>query len=297
MPKEKTIWISALNIKTQPHTPDKYIDLFNDAFSLKQIIKLRADDHGMIGWKRFIDPDSPLEGITGEIYKFLQLDPNRPWLNLQEGKEAEPQELEDIQIPEFMKPNMSSFRFAFFPKGHRLFFETYSDRNRIGPSLVLTLFEKIFSHPSIRDKYGEVDVFLEPSREKLEEILSIFDLRRLEMRITRPNPDDSFEFEQSVFKRMELESADIYEYNVKGKGINPSEDTRNLARVAASNGYVKGVGQGQDGKRVDESTQKHPLRDHIEYNSDLESSAEVFLCKAKQMLAGLHKWIRGEPIA
>lgn len=294
MARAKRIWISALNIKIHPHSPGKYIELFKDAYKLEKSVRLRADDYGIIGWMRFLNTKNPLEGITGELYKYLELDPDKPWLNVEEHKKAEPSEILDIQIPDHMKPNMTAFRFVFFPKGHRLFFEFYSDGNRIGPTLVKKLFEGLFSHDTIKQKYGDVDVILEPSREKLEEILSIYNLKQLQMRITKPNPDDPDEFEHKVFERMELENVDSFDYNLRGKFIDPDQETKLLARVAASNGYVKGLGRDEEDRRTEESTVDHPLQDRVDYDPDIESPSEVFRYKAARMFDSIAAWLRGE---
>lgn len=293
MSKPMVIKIGALNIKTHPHSPENYIELFQDTFALGQSVRIHGDNYGMLGWRRFLNESSPEEGIYGEIYKYFNLDSKKPWLNVQENKKLSPEEITDIQIPDHLKPNLLSFRYLFFPKGHRLFFELYSDKNQIGVTAVERLFKRLFSHSSIKKKYGDVDVFIEPSREKLEEILSIYNLKRLEMRITKPNPDDPYEFEASVFKRMNIENSDIIDYALRGKHLTPGDETKKLARVAASNGFVKGFGTDEEGKKADESTVDHPLVDSISYLPDVHDPAETFRYKAREMMDKIRDWLLG----
>ena len=114
------------------------------------------------------------------------------------------------------------------------------------------------------------------------------------MRVTKPNPDDLSEFEYKVFNRMEMENVDVLDYNMTGKFIKPNDDTKLLARVAASNGFVKGVGTDEEGKRAEEATIDHPLRDKVDYNPDLHNAADVFRSKAAGMLIALADWLRGD---
>lgn len=295
MGKPKKISISALNIKTQPHSPERYVELFLDAFNLKRRVNMRGDYYGILGYRFFLNNDDPLEGITGNINRYLEIDPNKPWLNVQETKAAEEDDIAEINIPEHLKPNMAAFRFVFFPVGHRLFFETYSDQNSLGPSTVLNFFQRLFAHETIIKKYGDVTVVQEPARETLDDILAIHSLTTLEMKITRPNPDDPFEsFEHKFYKRMLDENADIYETTLKGKDLSPSETTKMMARIASSNGQVYGKGKDSDGKIVEELTVDHPLYDAVHYNPDLEDPREVFVYKAARMLEDILDWLKGK---
>ena len=294
MSKPKKIEISGLNIKTQPHSPERYVELFIDVFNLQQAVSMRSDYYGMIGSRSYVDSKIPVDGITGNLNRYLEIDPSKPWYNKKENKEAEFEDVAEVHIPEHLKPNMSYFRYVFYPVGHRLFFETYSDGSQVGPTTVLSFFKKLFNHESITKKYGSVEIFLEPTKESLEDIFAIHELRRLEISITRPNPDDPFEsFEHVFYERMSAENADVYENTLKGTDLTPSNETEMTARIAASNGIVKGFGRDAEGNSVNESTRDHPLREKIFYDSDFESPKVVFLQKTVMMLSGIRTWLSG----
>ena len=295
MAQNRKIEISALNIKTHPHTPEKYIELFQDVFNLQQVVKMKSDYYGMIGSRTFINENKPLEGITGNINRFLQIDRNKPWFNTQENGEAKPEDIDEIYIPDYLKPNMANFRYAFYPVGHRLFFESYSDGEQIGPATMMNFFKRLFDHRKIQRKYGEVTIIVEPKKESLDDIFTIHTLKKLEMRVSRPNPDDPFEsFEYKFYEKMESENANEVETSIKGHDLEPSEETQMLARVAASNGYVKGSGTDAEGKATKESTKEHPLKKRHFYNPKIESAREVFLYSSAAILEDIRKWLAGK---
>lgn len=40
MPKQRRLFVSVLNITVQPHSPQKYVELFNDVFKQKNACRL-----------------------------------------------------------------------------------------------------------------------------------------------------------------------------------------------------------------------------------------------------------------
>jgi len=279
----KKIRIVSLNITIQPHSPEMYIELLRMAFKLKLPVKLRGSDYGMIGSFKY---NKESETITGDIYKFLSIDLSKPWFNSEKLKKAEDEDLEELNIPAKLKPNLETFAYIFYPQGHHLFVETYNDGNTLGPMQVKRLIEKLLSSPEIVSKFGEVDVTIEPMAESLEQIFNIPSLSRLTIRVNRPNPDDLDELEEEVFQRMDEEHVSKEEHvltGIRGQSIEPSESTRRLARVAASNGYVKGRGRGADDSVIEISTIKHPFIAETTYDADVQSSSSAFYQEAESM--------------
>lgn len=283
----KKIRLVSLNITIQPHTPEKYIGLLRKAFQLKRPVKLRGSDYGMIGSCKY---NSKSEMITGDIYKFLSIDLSKPWFNSEKLQKAEDEDLEELNIPAKLKPNLETFRYIFYPKGHHVFVETYSDGNTIGPQQLKRLFTSLFTDQDIVTAYGEVDVTIEPNAETVEEIFNIPSLSRLTIRVTRPNPDDLEDLEEEIWRRMDEEHISKEERiltGIRGQSIEPSEATRQLAEVAASNGYVKGHGIGIDGSVVEISTVSHPFIAETTYDADVQAPSSAFYQEAERMWASL----------
>jgi hypothetical protein len=227
------------------------------------------------------------KGITGEIYKFFELDPKAAWYNVVRKKAADPEEKAKIQIPSDLKPHLSVFYYVFFPTGHRLFFECKYGQHRISPGSVAKMLEKIFERPNILREFGPVEVTIEPSTESLARIFKMPLLRHLRIELTRPNADTLGSARRKVMERLEnmnAQSQTIEFRAERGEGLEPDEEARTLAGVAQSNGHVEATGQTSDGKPAYESTKEHPLKETVTYDPQVEGHRETLVDKAKEIL-------------
>jgi hypothetical protein len=278
--------VSALNIKIHPHTPELYIDLFNSLFTSVKSVKIRGADYGTPGWISEVVPGRPLDGLQGEFYKFLSIDPRDPWFDERSREVIEIDDDEDeLPVPEHLKPNLHKVRFVFYPKKHRLFF----DSQKFSPNNARKLLVALCSFTEITDKYGHVDVEVESSREAIERILEIPAKTKLEIRISLPNPDDTSDDEQRVLDRLLSQNARTIEESytgVKEEGLIPNEDTKTLMRVAQSNGYVKATGYDGD-KRIERSTLDHPLVEPEFYNPETTSRMQTLITFSQQLMANV----------
>lgn len=290
MAREKKLIIGALNIKLQPHSPEKYIELFEKAFQVEEPIKVYGDRYGTIGSLFPKDGENMLSGINGLIYKFINFDPKGSWFNFKKRKEADKDEINSVNIPDGLKPTYDSIMYTFYPKGHRLFFAIYDEGKRvISPNGMKNFFNNLFSTQDIEKEFGEVDVIIEPAVDQLEKILNIKRLEKLEIFITRPNPDDHGDEEQRILDKLNQQKAKNLSYNltsIKNESLSPDEETLLLSRVAVSNGYVYGSGKDEMGKSVHESTEKHPLEKSVWYDS-LESPRMAFEIESQRLLRSL----------
>jgi hypothetical protein len=258
MGRERRLEVGALNIKTHPHSPEQYADLFKDAYELELAGKIRGSFYGIIGHMQPIKSD-PVNGLEGFIYKFMNLDPNAPWLNLDGRKVLEKDSEGRPKIPDHIKPDLKMIPFVFFPDSHRLIF----DRNGISAGSLQRMLEAVFSREIILKKNGSVDVLVESSHESIERILRIPRKTKLTIKISKPNPDEGSEDELRVLKKMGVQNADRMEHILASKdkdGLQPDDDTKILMRTARSNGVVIAEGRDEIGEKVEESTKEHPYR-------------------------------------
>ena len=124
MARDSTLSIGVLNIAMHaPHTARHYIDLFIQAYRNQIQAKGRGDQYVLIGALDFVEKGHPERGLTGELYRYSQLDSKEPWFNINNREEASEDERKQIRIPDYLKPHFSRFPFVFFPKGHRLYIE------------------------------------------------------------------------------------------------------------------------------------------------------------------------------
>ena len=146
----------------------------------------------------------------------------------------------------------------FFPKPHRMIFETRSPTGAaLGPRSAAAIMVHLLNRRWLREKYGEVTVTIEPSHETLEQIFKIPQLRRLTIEVHQPNPDDLASLERKVRQKMATEKARILEQKLtaeRGESLEPDVETKNLARVAASNGTVIGEGRDEEHQATKVST-------------------------------------------
>jgi hypothetical protein len=127
--------------------------------------------------------------------------------------------------------------------------------------------------------FEEINVVVSPSSESLDRIFKLPNLRKLEININRPNPDDLDAEEDKIFKKLDNQNAKKQEFvltAIPKQGIVPDKDTKILARVAANNGSVMATGYDAEEQRVFISTEDHPWEHTVQYNPDLHPGLDVF---------------------
>ena len=285
MPQHRIVNMSALNIKTQPHSTENYIDLLETVYRLKSPRKIRGSDWGMIGALHRVKMEELGETLSGQFYKFLNIDPRGEWLDLNEGTPIKADDDSGIipPVPDNLKPNLKHIDFVFSPKKHRLFF----DKKNISPGMLRFLLNNMFSDPYICDKFGMVDVVAESTAEAIEKILRIQKLTKLEIEVSIPNDDVLSNMEEGIINR--LKKQNIWRHNqtatsTSEEGIIPDEETRALMNLGKSEGYVKG--KGIDGQRkVNYSTEHHPLIEKVRYDPDVQTKLQAMLLGSLSMLS------------
>ncbi|MGR6871160.1 DUF4747 family protein [Pseudomonas sp. HK3] len=265
MPNKRSLTISALNITMHPHSAAKYISLIKKAEQSKTAIRVAGDTYlQLVKGIYNIDAKNIENGIYGEIAKYTDISKDATWLNLQTESAAEEKDMKAVSIPPNMKPNYGGFTFVFYPKVHQFYFEQKNGSFQLSPNYVHTLLKGLFALEHIQEEFNKVDVTVMPYKDKVTEILNIFELKNLKLNITRPNPDDFGDDEDiEVFKLLDaqnIETQIIENRAVKGKSITPSENMKKLARIAANNGFVEGSGKDQQGIPVSDSTKSHPFK-------------------------------------
>lgn len=289
MPRLKTFYLGALNFTIHPHNPQKYYDLFEELFNLNQKLQIRGDEFATIGSCWNIDRNNQLEGLYGDIYKFVQLEPNDDWFNIKKEEIATEAELKEISIPDYLKPHFSKFAYGFFPKNHRFILVMNNEKGKnMSIALARRLFERLFENENIIDKYGEVSVSIEQSREELQKMLSIYKINHISITLTRPNPDDNDSLDEDVLRRLldeqNVNKAEFNYKSVRGLTITPNDDTKKLARIAVSNGSVEITGKDSEEKPVAISTERFPLSSTFKYNPQQHIFRDLSLTYTKQFI-------------
>lgn len=259
MARQKTMFGSALNITIHPHSPELYLRLFNEVFQQRNKAKIRGTDWGTIGWMRPIDYDNQLNGIIGEFYKFLNIDPFDTWFNERDREVIEVDEDTNVEppVPDHLKPHLRKILFSFYPKNHRLIFE----RKNISPYSAGVFLNGLLNTPESNKIFGDITVLVESSHKGIQAILEIPQKSRIEIYINLPNPDDTSEQEQRVLDRLNRVGArtltEMYSSH-RGETLLPDIEMEVLMNVAKSNGRV--FARGYEGETpVEKSTEDYPI--------------------------------------
>lgn len=286
MAREAKLKIFSVNIAMHaPHRPERYVELMATVYNKRRIITSRGLNGLLIGELSAIDGEDLKNGMRGEIYRFVKIDPDDPWFNLENKEEADAEDLLEINIPENLKPQLVRFPFVFFPKGHRMYVLNYYQGKSIGPSTVEKFLQDVFSYPDILRRW-EVEVNVEPDQEGLESILEMHELHKLHIEIFRPNADDHNEEERELLERMENQGAKkiVYDMAASRTGeLKPDAKTKTLARIGASNGKVTGSGRDEQQLPLTISTKEIPWLEPFYYDADNQTLYGALLEAAKEM--------------
>lgn len=279
MQATRTIKISALNIAMHnPHSPEKYVALFKDAKKLNFLVRLGSLHGAMLG-----SLDGPKNGkesveLSGEIYRFVKLDPSEPWFNVETRKVATENDVGRINIPSHLLPHLQRIEFIFKPKVHELWFVSQDRKDTLGPLAASNFFQSLFDQLVESGKYPKIEVTALPDAETLDEMLSLPTLERITIELKRPNADDAAGEEAKWLKKLEKQNAQKQVTQLvanAGESIKPDSETKSLANVASRNGNVSVIGRDTAGKRVEESTRERPLVIVERVNSEIETSMDV----------------------
>jgi Domain of unknown function (DUF4747) len=251
------IVIGALNISADPHPKGIYRRLFQK--NAERAMPLWGND-----WAKITAPadrETAPPSFYGRVIVWTEIDKDGKWLDQKTDKEATPTEKQKIQIPENLDPNFRSFNFVFFEDRHLLVLEYQNELGEhFGSKRAQRFFGTLLNSGDPSDP--EVTVTVIPSHEALDRIYAIPRLRRLEIFVERPNPDDLTPDANRILDRLLKQGAKSQTVQLDKKArvitLTPDKDTKKLAEIAATNGHVAGSGKAADGKPVYESTRDHP---------------------------------------
>lgn len=288
MARPRTIEAGAINVRVHPHSaPDIYNRLIQDAYKLRRPLRSRADQMLLMSSISPIRSNNQIERIDGVLARFTNINTDDPWFNLNTSEEAEENDVREINIPDYLRPNYQPFSFSFFPSKHLFVFERRSVSSSISHGIVESYLTRLLSDSQIIERYGEVNVDTIRDHQGLEDIFNIFQLKHLEIIIKRPNPDDLSEYERVMLDRMNRQNINKIEErlsSIPGQSISPDENTKALANVALNNGSVFGDGANEDGEKIEVSTIQYPKTLRKYYDPDAISATSAFNQLANEFL-------------
>jgi hypothetical protein len=265
---DTTIEVAALNIVASPHPPGTYLKLFQHVAGKE--VPLWGSDRAKITEPRAIDGRA--DDFFGEVLIWTHIDTDIPWINKDTDTEATDEEMQPVveALPDNLEPNFRPFTYLLNQAEHIVLIETRNEaRQRLAPKRAKRMFDLLFE--GLPPDLPEVDVTVIPEEESLEKIFAIQRLRKLEIFIKRPNPDDLGDDYKRIMDGLEAEGARSQKIEkikaAKRPTLTPSDETKRLAVIASTNGYVSGEGKDESGTAVFESTEGHPKIRKLDVNT------------------------------
>ncbi|KZM38565.1 hypothetical protein OA92_23165 [Marinomonas sp. SBI22] len=284
----KRMSVGAINITIQPHSEKKYVDLFKAAFKLKRVVKLNSTSGALLaGVRSYPWCDDSIKPVTGDIWRFTQIDTDAPWINIETNDIATDDDKESLNIPPNLRPNGSRFSYIFYPDKHMLFYESYYDKKTLGPTVATDFFNKLFSQEEIVEKFGEVEVTHLPDINGLEEALNIPFKRSIETVFKKPNPDSFAKEEAAFLNRMKKNKVQRIEQKFIAdaeQSIEVDDGLKVLAHIAAKNGSLKIKGRDHASKPIEYSTVSQPFKETEMYDPSEESMPIAFMYRMTSKL-------------
>lgn len=279
MARERTIKISGLNIRVHTeHHFSEYKKLWKLILNMK-IKRIRGNIALMIGSARPLYKDKEDSPIVGHIYRFLDIDPNEPWFDIEKNEEADPEDVAQVRIPEKLKPNLTEYPYYFDVVRHKLYFISGGTDGGISANSVALLFENIAAARRIKNQFGDIDYTIITEKGVLDELLSWPVIRKIYVRLERPNPSD-FEDDVSFYERLKRrklkKEEHIYTKASGAKSITPDQEMQDIFRVSIDNGIYKQEGIDKQGVSRDASSTSYPMKEVIKYDPDVITQTAAF---------------------
>lgn len=290
MSRTRTLQIAALNIAMhKPHSPQRYIDLLKEIHARQDRVHFGELHFAILGDVRPLNKDAPLEGLTGEFFRSLEIDPSDPWFNTKTAEAATDEEVSEIKIPAHLLPHLKRIPFFFHPGTHELWYVRKDRKDALSPAMATKLFEGLVA-PLVADgKFPPVEVTSIPDKDVLSKMLAIPTLEKLFIELKRPNTDGGVSEErdwQDTMARQNAKRLQVELTAASSESIKPDDDTRSLARAASRNGKVEVRGRDRAGKKVFKSTAQHPMVEAVPFDPNIETVSDVLQRMAAESEAG-----------
>ncbi len=287
MGKERTLHVSGLNIRVHTkHAADEYAALWKALHRLR-LPTTRGVNAIMIGSVSSLNeaPDSPL---IGSLYRFTNINPDDPWFDIDEHKEADANDIAEVRIPNKLKPNLKEYPYLFDIKKHKLLFKSGGHEGGISPLLVQKMLQNLSERPIIARRFGDVDLTVMTEQGVLERLLMWPEIRQIELVLERPNPTD-FDDDQSFYDRLKRRSLkkEVITF-VKAneeKTIRPDPEMLKMFRIAVNNGKYTQKGMNAEGVIESAASTKYPLKEPTSYDPDVITERDAFIEVARRLAA------------
>ncbi|KQT10996.1 DUF4747 family protein [Ramlibacter sp. Leaf400] len=286
MARKRTIKASGINLRVHTkHAPEEYVALWRLLVRLKQH-KLRGDTALMIGSSRALESGNPNSPLFGYLYRFLNINPDEPWFDIEQQKQADDDDVAQVRIPPKLKPNLEEIPYIFDVAKHRLYFQSGGTHGGVSPGMVHGLLEFLCSAPQVISRFGDVDKTIMTREGVIDELLAWPVIRQIRVVLDRPNPSE-YEDDQAFYEMLErrnLRREEHVFYKAKdAPTITPDDEMVAMFGRAVTDGIYKQTGVNPEGKAEEASSEQYPRTEIGLYDPDVQMHSDAFigLVKAK----------------
>lgn len=278
--RKRTVHLVALNVAVDPHPPGIYEQLLTQASNRAPAVNIASDRMAELAEVHTYGE----EALAGQIWTYTRIDQNKPVVDLETRKLLAKSELDTLLSSGFNHRgfNYKAFWFGFDLRRHILTYE----RRHMSPRRLAGVLETIFNAVKRSLGIDAVSVNVVQSPAQLERVLAL-QLHRLEIRISRPNPDDLAGFREAFRKRLAAQHAKSTTMVLDAagaQGLKLDRDTQRLARLAVANGHVKGHGLDEDAHEiVTRTTADSPLAIARVFDPRDDAAASFFARNARAL--------------
>jgi len=247
-----------LNLVVHPHPEGAYRRLFETLGADPRGVRFHGDRFATIS------PISETRNgvFTGKLATWTEIDPNSNLIDKSTLKESLLEE-SDIYIPDGIGFNSKVFSFAFREKDHTLYIELLNDEGQsISINRARSAFYKILS--ALLPKFiDEFDVHVKVQKNAVEKVLQIEKIRKVEIVLDLPNPDDLTEQKREILREIEEMHAKQIKAEITKSAseetITLTENYLAMAELSADNGHFSAYGRDEAGEAIHRSTKAYPL--------------------------------------
>ena len=290
MPRPKILRMAAINITARNHPEGVYESILKQAQRSRLRARVLGDRFGVITqiWASS-DPDVP--GIHGVISTFTNINFDEPWFNEETLDEASESDINNIDLPSNLRPNLRRCVFIFDRRTHTISFDINSKSGGIAPASMERFLTELLSNQRIVSQFGAIKINILHEEHSVSDLLSKPNLRQIFIHTGRPNPGDYDATPYEDLKEfLDQEGADIFEQTLSASNdsLTPSPKTKQLAEMADENGYITIRARTIDGQSYTTSTKNsapHVEQDKVNLDvTDFISAAYTMAERISRMI-------------
>jgi hypothetical protein len=168
------IVLGELNIVSQPHSIDTYIEAFKVLAQNKVQVQYHLHRQIEVGTCTDLEDVRVPNAVTGYFFVFSRVNFDDPWLNIARNAEATNADLAQLNIPAHLAPEFRRFRYIFDVRKHILYFEKYSaDRKSLSTKAFAQAINRLLHAGVLTNTFDEINAFIVSDHEGIEKILNL----------------------------------------------------------------------------------------------------------------------------